>query len=97
MYYKHFNILFQKKTTRVLISLGRSGFKEKYIAKIARLSQTEYAYVHKVLNIFEQEGLVKSVKVGRKRKCELTPAGQAVFSNIAKILALFRKEQCKVG
>jgi DNA-binding MarR family transcriptional regulator len=78
------NIFLKEKPTRALILL-RDKSKRWYISLLAKEVDTTYPHMVKLVRVFEQLGLIRTVKDGRTRYIELTEQGDELAHDLEGI------------
>lgn len=79
------NILLSKSPVNVLLQLKKG---EANLSEIGRQIQSTFAYVHGMVNIFEDYGYIESDIIGRGRVCRLTEKGKDAVKQIEFLLEI---------
>ncbi len=82
-------MLFREKPVKILLKLNSANGKS-YASIIAKEADCTYSHTVKVIQRFEEEGLLKFVKDGRIKAIELTPKGRKVAEELKKLLTLLK-------
>lgn len=77
-------IFFLVKPVKILLSL-KKGNKRKYASILAREADCTYSHTVSVLDKFEELGLVKFHKEGRKKFIELTEKGEEISEELGQV------------
>ncbi len=79
-----FHVLLHGKPVRILLSLKRSN-KSKYASILSREAHCTYSHTVKILNAFEEAGLVEFRKEGRKKLIMLTDQGEDIATTLEEL------------
>ena len=85
-------MLFFVKPKTLLIELSKNGF-VCYSSKLARKSNITYSHSIKILKIFEEMGLVKSLKDGRTRPITITLKGKQIANHFIEIENILKNKK----
>lgn len=77
------------KPARVLVGIRR-GHEEKYASVLSREADCTYSHTVKLLDRFQDQGLVEFRRDGRKKIVELTEAGDALAARLEELLTEIR-------
>jgi DNA-binding MarR family transcriptional regulator len=80
------NLFLQEKPTRILVELFRDTSQEKYASLLAKRTDCTYSHTVKVLDTFEENGLVQFEKSGRKKLIELTENGRGLAKQVYELV-----------
>lgn len=72
---------------RIILALDRPRYKLE-IMKIASYAYGSFAYLSNILKEFEEEGIVKINRSGRRTYCELTEKGKRIREHLLEIKRL---------
>ena len=76
-------VFFRQKSTLMLVELSKNRGSRKYSAKLAKEIDCTYSHAIKIINTFEEIGLVTTNHPkGRIRDIELTKKGEEVARHI---------------
>lgn len=70
----------------LLLSALNNGSRERDMAYVARKTKKSYANIVKLINAFQERGLIQSKIEGRRRLCSLTEKGEKVTKLLHRIL-----------
>ena len=82
----------KEKPVMALVTIRRER-NEAYCSKISKTIDTTYAHTVKTVSRMEEQGLVESEKVGRKKILKLTPKGEKFADQFLDLLQAFEEEQ----
>ncbi len=84
------NILLHEKPVKMLLGIRNNGG-ASYTTKIAKYADCTYSHTMKIIDIFENKGLVESEKKGRTRYIKLTKVGEEIANLLDELMRLFKK------
>lgn len=73
------------KPARILVGIKR-GHEDKYASVLSREANCTYSHTVKILDTFEEHGLIEFEKDGRKKLVELTDDGQQVAHDLESLI-----------
>lgn len=73
------------KPARILVGIKR-GQEDKYASVLSREANCTYSHTVKILDTFEEHGLIEFEKQGRKKLVELTTDGQSIAQDIESLM-----------
>ncbi|MDY6777365.1 MAG: winged helix DNA-binding protein [Candidatus Nanohaloarchaea archaeon] len=73
------------KPARILVGIRR-GKESKYASVLSREANCTYSHTVKILNKFEDHGLIDFRKEGRKKLVKLTEEGQALARDVESLI-----------
>lgn len=78
---------FRNNAKRVILLLHRSDARDKDMCKkdLATKANATYSHIHRLLNTMIEEGLIDSVKEGRKRIYTLTEQGERLAQAVVEL------------
>lgn len=85
-------IFLHQKPARILAGLKR-GDGEKYASVLSKEADCTYSHTVKVLDQFEEHGLISFSKEGRKKIIELTESGDRLASLMDEFLSAVSAER----
>lgn len=77
------------KPARILVGIRRAR-EEKYASVLSREADCTYSHTVKLLNRFQDNGLVEFRQDGRKKIVELTEAGEQLAARMDELLTEIR-------
>jgi DNA-binding MarR family transcriptional regulator len=79
----------RKKPVRLLLNIKIGG--QKYVSVLAKETDCTYSHTVKLLDMFQELGIVEFVKQGRIKYVKLTEDGLALASDFESVLRKFAK------
>lgn len=87
---KDSEIFLRQKPSKILVSLNNPST-ENYASALSTNIGCTYSHTVRLLQDFEQLGLIETKKEGRKKIIELTDKGRDVASNISEVMEKLRQ------
>lgn len=82
-------IFLREKPSKILVSLSNPS-KENYASALSTNVGCTYSHTVRLLQKFEDLGLIETEKKGRKKIMTLTDKGEKVASNLSEVLDKLR-------
>lgn len=82
-------VFLREKPSKILVSLSNPS-KENYASALSTNVGCTYSHTVRLLQKFEELGLVEAKKKGRKKMIVLTDKGEKVASNLSEVLDVLR-------
>lgn len=79
------DVFLHGKPARILVGIKR-GQEDKYASVLSREANCTYSHTVKILDTFEEHGLIEFRKEGRKKLVELTDDGRSVATNLENLM-----------
>ncbi|MDY6761513.1 MAG: winged helix DNA-binding protein [Candidatus Nanohaloarchaea archaeon] len=74
-----------RKPARILVGITR-GEDRKYASVLSKEADCTYSHTVKILDQFEERGLIEFTKEGRKKLIELTDRGEEIASRMDSLM-----------
>ncbi len=74
-----------RKPARILVGITR-GEDRKYASVLSKEADCTYSHTVKILDQFEEKGLIEFTKEGRKKLIELTDRGEEIASRMDNLM-----------
>ncbi|MDY6768759.1 MAG: winged helix DNA-binding protein [Candidatus Nanohaloarchaea archaeon] len=74
-----------RKPARILVGITR-GDDRKYASVLSKEADCTYSHTVKILDQFEERGLIEFTKEGRKKLIELTDRGDQIASHLDDLI-----------
>ncbi len=82
-------MLFRDKPVKILLRLYSANGRS-YASIVARDANCTYSHTVKVIQRFEEAGLLKFVKNGRIKAIELTPKGKKIAEELKRLITIIK-------